>query len=127
MSGSEDRRRRRRRMIIVLFVAALLALATFAFTAANTVPPSKAGDGAGTITGYTVSNVEYTLDAADPANIESVSFTLDDVAGTVKAKLVQASTTYTDCTNTGGNDWSCDVEPDPTVLSVDELRVIATQ
>ena len=39
---------------------------------------------------------------------------------------IAASGTYTDCTNTGGNSWSCDVEPDPTVLSADELRVIAT-
>jgi FlaG/FlaF family flagellin (archaellin) len=127
MSSPNDRRRRRRRTILVLLAAAALSLFTFAFTAANIVPGSRAGDGAGTITGYTVSNVEYALDATNPANIESVSFTLDATAGTVKAKLVQASGTYTDCTNTGGNDWSCDVEPDPTVLSVDELRVIATQ
>lgn len=125
MSGTSDRRRRRR-TILVLFAAAALALATYAFTAANNVPATKAGDGSGAITGYDVTNVAYTLDAANPANIESVSFTLDAVAGTVKAKLVAASTTYTDCTNTGGNDWSCNVEPDPTVLSADELRVIAT-
>ena len=126
MSGTYDRRRRRR-MILVLFAAAALALATYAFTAANIVPGSKAGDGAGAISGYTVSNIAYTLDAANPANIESVAFTLDATAGTVKAKLVAASVTYTDCTNTGGNDWSCNVEPNPTVLSADELRVIATQ
>ena len=126
MSGTIDRRRRRR-MILVLVAAAALALATYAFTAANIVPASKAGDGAGAITGYTVSNIAYQLDATVPANIESVSFDLDAAAGTVKAKLVAASGTYTDCTNTGGNNWSCNVEPDPTVLSADELRVIATQ
>lgn len=126
MSGTIDRRRRRR-MILVLVAAAALALATYAFTAANIVPASKAGDGAGAITGYTVSNIAYQLDGTVPSNIESVSFDLDAVAGTVKAKLVAASGTYTNCTNTGGNSWSCNVEPDPTVLSVDELRVIATQ
>jgi hypothetical protein len=126
MSGTYERRRRRR-MVILLVAAGALALTTYAFTASNVVPGSKAGDGAGAITGYTVSNVEYALDATNPANIESVSFTLDAVAGTVKAKLVAASGTYTDCSNTGGNDWSCNIEPDPTVLSADELRVIATQ
>jgi hypothetical protein len=114
-------------MIIVLVAAAALALATYAFTAANTVPASKAGDGAGAITGYTVSNIEYQLDGADPSLVESVSFDLDDTAGTVKAKLVNATLTFTDCTNAGGNSWLCNIEPDPTVLSVDELRVIATQ
>lgn len=126
MSGPNDRRRRRRRTILLLLAAAALSLFTFAFTAANVVPGTKAGDGAGAITGYTVSNVQYQLDTTNPANIESVSFTLDAVATSVKAKLVAASTTYTTCTNTGGNNWSCDIEPDPTVLSADELRVIAT-
>jgi hypothetical protein len=126
MSGTIDRRRRRR-MIIVLVAAAALALATYAFTATNTVPATKAGDGSGLITGYTVLNVAYQLDGADPANIESVSFDLDAVAGTVKAKLVAGNPVFTDCTNAGGNSWTCNIEPDPTVLSVDELRVIAIQ
>ena len=126
MSGSTDRRRRRRRTILVLLAAAALSLFTFAFTAANVVPGSKAGDGAGAITGYTVSAVAYQLDATDASLIESVSFTLDAAATTVKAKVVAASTTYTACSNTGGNNWSCNIEPDPTVLSADELRVIAT-
>jgi hypothetical protein len=97
-----------------------------AFTAANVVPGTKAGDGAGAITGYTVTNVQYQLDAADASLIESVSFTLDAAATSVRAKVVAASTTYTTCTNTGGNNWSGDINPDPTVLSADELRVIAT-
>ena len=112
MSVPNDRRRRRRRTILIVLAAAGLSLFTFAFTAANIVPGSKAGDGAGTITGYTVSNVQYTLDATKPANIESVAFALDSAAGTVKAKLIAASGTYTDCANTGGNNWSCNIEPD---------------
>jgi hypothetical protein len=32
---------------------------------------------------------------------------------------------YTDCTGVGNN-WTCDIEPDPTVVSANELRVIAT-
>ncbi len=127
MAGTYDRRRRRRRTIIVLVAAAALALATYAFAAANIVPGSRAGDGAGAITGYTVTNIEYQLDAADPATIESVTFDLDAAAGTVKAKLVAGPGAFTDCTSTGGNSWSCNIEPDPTVLSVDELRVIAIQ
>jgi hypothetical protein len=126
MSGSNDRRRRRRRTILVLLAAAALSLFTFAFTAANIVPGSKAGDGAGAITGYTVSNVQYQLDATDPSLIESVSFTLDDAASTVRAKVNAASTTYATCSNPSANNWSCDFATDPTVVSADQLRVIAT-
>ena len=121
------RSRRRRRTAVIIAVAAALAFAAYAFTAANTVPPSNAGDGSGTISGYTVSNIAYTLDAANAVNIESVAFTLDAAATTVKAKVVAASAVYTDCTNTAGNSWSCNIEPDPTVLSADDLRVIAVQ
>ena len=121
------RSRRRRRTAVIIAVAAALAFAAYAFTAANTVPSSQAGDGSGTISGYTVSNIAYTLDSTNAANIESVAFTLDAAAGTVKAKVVAASSTYTDCSNTGGNNWSCDIEPDPSVLAADELRVIAVQ
>jgi len=121
------RSRRRRRTAVIIAVAAALAFAAYAFTAANTVPSSQAGDGSGTISGYTVSNIAYTLDSTNAANIESVAFTLDAAATTVKAKVVAASSTYTDCSNTGGNNWSCDIEPDPSVLAADELRVIAVQ
>ena len=122
----QHRLSRRGRLVASPALVVMLAFAAYAFTAANTVPDTKAGDGNGTISGYTVSNVAYQLEAANPANLESVSFTLDDTAGTVKAKVVASSTTYTDCTNMGGNDWSCDFGTNPTVLSADQLRVIAT-
>ena len=114
----------RRRTVVVVALAAL-ALATFAFTASNTVPGSKAGKGEGAISGYVVSSVAYTLSSSNPATIDSVAFTLDAAATTVKAKVV-ASAGYTDCTVAGGVNVTCNFSPDPTVLSADELSVIAT-
>jgi Tfp pilus assembly protein PilV len=123
---SQNRSRRRRRIAVILAAAAALAFAAYAFTASNTVPTSKAGDGNNTISGYAVTNVAYVL-ASNPATIDKVTFTLDAAAGTVKAKVVSSSSTYADCSNTGGTNWSCDFATDPTVLSADELRVIAVQ
>jgi hypothetical protein len=77
---SLDMPRVRRRTILVVAFAAALALATYAFTASNTVPGSKAGKGEGVISGYTVSNVAYTLATSNPANIDSVAFTLSGAA-----------------------------------------------
>ena len=114
----------RRRMVLVVAFAAALALATYAFTASNTVPGTKAGKGEGAITGYTVSGIAYTL-AANTANIDSVAFTLSASATTVRAKVVQSSSTYTDCTVTGGTNVSCNFSPDVAVLSADELSVVA--
>jgi len=121
-----NRSRRRRRLVLVIAAAAALAFAAFAYTAANTVPDTKAGDGSGTITGYAVSNVAYQLEAADPSNIESASFDLDAAAGTVHARVFTGAG-FTACTNTAGNSWSCDFSPNPTVLSADEFRVIAVE
>ena len=121
-----NRSRRRRRMAVIIAAAAALAFAAYAFTATNTVPATRAGDGAGAITGYTVSNIAYQLEAANPANIDSVSFTLDAAAGTVRVKVVAASATFTSCTG-GPLNWSCDFAANPTVLSADEFRVIAVQ
>ena len=116
---------RRPRLVLAIVAASVLAVAAYAFTASNTVPATKAGKGEGAISGYTVSAVAYTLSTSNPANVDSVSFTLNASATTVKAKLVQASTAYTSCTVTGGTSVSCDFSPDVAVLSADELSVVA--
>jgi hypothetical protein len=119
-------KRFRRRTALVIAAAAALALSTYAFTASNTVPGTKAGQGEGTVTGYTVSNIQYTL-ASNPANIDSVAFTLDSAAGTVRAKLLSGSATYTNCSVSGGTNVTCDFAPDVSVLAADELSVIAVE
>lgn len=88
---------------LLLVVVLLILIGTFyAFAAANTVPASKAGDGSGTISGYTVSDIHYNLNATNPALIDSVTFTLDSapVAGsTIKIRLVNPGGTWYSCTN----------------------------
>jgi hypothetical protein len=97
----------------------------YAFTASNTVPGSSAGAGSGAITGYTVSNVAYTLGTV-PTNMDAVTFTLDKAAGTVKAQ-VQTGGSWYSCSNTSGNNWSCDTtSPQATVQPADQLTVVAT-
>lgn len=120
------RRRRIGRVLIVAVLASLLATGAFGLTAANTVPDSRAGDGAGTVSGYTVSNVDYTLDATDPANIDQVAFDLDaDPSGSdIQVKLVSTGSDWYTCSNTGVS-VTCDTtSPQATVAAVDELRVV---
>jgi hypothetical protein len=116
------------RIIKVLFVIAavgIMAGASYAFAAANTVPATKAGDGNGTISGYTVSNVVYNLNTTDPSTIDSIDFDLSAAAVTAKIKLVAAGSTWYDCVNGSGNSWNCDTTG-AAVSTVDQLRVIAT-
>jgi hypothetical protein len=113
------------KVLVVLMVVVVLAGSAYAFAAANTVPSTQAGDGSGTISGYTVSNVAYNLNSSDPSALDSVDFTLSAAATNVQIKLVSAGSTWYACTVVTGNDWTCDTSG-ATVLSMDELRVVAT-
>ncbi|MFN0094662.1 MAG: hypothetical protein ACKVVT_07770 [Dehalococcoidia bacterium] len=117
-----------------LMAAGLIAggsVAAFAFAAANVVPESGAGDGNDTISGYTITNVEYNLES-NPVFIDSWEFDIAPTDGAaaarvVKAKVVGATTTYVDCTVSSGH-ATCDAPTGTiTVLSTDNLRVIAVQ
>jgi hypothetical protein len=120
------------RLLVLFALMLILATAAYGFAASNTVPGTNAGDGSATISGYTVSAVHYTLNATNPANIDSVSFTVAPAipaGGTVEVKLVAAGTTFKGCTVTGGTSVSC---PSSGTLGVtaaqaDSLQVIAAQ
>ena len=116
----------RSRTLGALVVAAALATGAYAFTATNTVPASSAGSGSGTISGYTVSGIAYTLNATTPSDIDSMTFTLNANASTAKAKIVSGSSTYTACTIAGGVNVTCDFSPDIAITTADQLSVIAT-
>ena len=116
----------RSRTLGTLIVAAALATGAYAFTATNTVPTSSAGAGAGTISGYTVSGIAYTLNATTPSDIDSMTFTLNANATVVKAKIVSGATTYTDCSIAGGVNVTCNFTPDIAITTADQLSVIAT-
>lgn len=105
-----------------LIVSLVFATAAFAFAAANTVPDTTAGDGSGAISGYTVTNVHYNLNATNPGNVDSVAFTIAPTTGTVK---VQLDGTWYDCTNTAGS-VSCTTSG-LTALDATSLRVVAAQ
>lgn len=112
-----------------LALTAALVAGTYAYTAANTVPDSKAGDGSGTVTGYVLSSVHYTLNATDPSKVDAVGFTLDSApaaGSTLKAQLDPAGSWYT-CTNSGTAVTCATTSPQATVLAATQLRVVIAQ
>jgi hypothetical protein len=111
------------RFTTVLVLAGAIVAGTFAFTAANTVPGTHAGDGSGVVSGYTVTNVHYNLNA-NPVTIDSVAFTVDAIppaGSTMKVQLVPAGTWY-DCTNAAAV-LTC-TTTGQTVVPVTTLRVV---
>lgn len=124
--------RRRRRAAIAAAgssLAAVLVLGTFGFTAANTVPATKAGDGSGAVSGFVVSSIKYNLNATSPGNVDSVTFTLDPtppVGSTMKIQLAPAGSWYP-CTNSGANITCGTTSPQATVAAVTNLRIVVAQ
>jgi len=124
------RRSRRARLFVVVLAVTVVALAVYAFSAANTVPGAKVGEGSGTISGYTISTVVYNLNASNPQNIDSVTFNTDSLANTVKIQVVSAGSWYS-CTTTNGpinTAWSCaTTAPQATAAAANNLSVVASQ
>jgi hypothetical protein len=119
-------RRKRNRYLAAAAITAIVAPAAYAFTAANTVPASSAGSGSGAISGYTVSNVAYTLNASNPQNVDQVAFTISPTSGTVKVQVVSGGSWYA-CTNTAGSVTCATTSPQATAAAVNQLTVVAAQ
>jgi len=115
------------RLAAVILLTGVLVAGTYAYTAANTVPASKAGDGSGAVSGYIVSAVHYNLNATSPQNVDSVTFTLDTDpgSGTIKAQ-VDGTNWYT-CSHVTTAVTCNTTSPLATVLGATSLRVIVAQ
>ena len=109
----------------LVLLAIILAAAVYGFAAANTVPDTYAGDGAGTILGYTVSNVAYDLNSdGNPSDIDSVSFTLSAAAGQAFVSF-DGGTTWNTCSISGGTSVTCG-SLNESVAAALSLRVVAS-
>jgi hypothetical protein len=101
--------KRSSRVLFVTLLLFVLAGATYAFAATNTVPPSIAGDGEGGISGFTVSGIEYSVSGFD---ITGVAFELSPAApsgATVQAAIgtsTPVNQALVECSGSGTS-WSC--------------------
>lgn len=114
---------------IALLVAVLgVAAGTYAFTASNTVDPSKAGDGTGNITGYTITAIHYVLNSTNPANVDSFTFTTSSApitGSTIKVKTPSGGSWIT-CGNSGTTVTcpSTGTLSSVTVVSLDTMQIV---
>jgi hypothetical protein len=123
------------KVLAVVIAAMTLSGGAYAFTASNTVSGSPAGMGeSSAVSGYTASNVAWTPDSSNPANISGVSFSLSTVtaATVVYAGSDNGSGTITwsgACTHgaisSGSATYTCTFSSEPTASSVSKLAVSA--
>ena len=82
------------------------------------------------ISGFTITNVTYTLNATNPQNIDQAEFQASptpSTGSTMRIKLVAAGTDWYTCVDplTDGNlDCDTTVGVQATVSAADELRVV---
>jgi len=113
------------KVLVIVIVAFAFASVVTAYAASNTVNVSTAGDGAGNISGYTISDVHYTLDT-DPQNIASVRFTTSPAVpsgSTVKIQLATSGSWYDTCSGQGSTSISCTTSG-ATVNSANSLHIV---
>lgn len=116
----------RPRTFATILLVLILAATIYGFAASNSMPAtSSAGYGETTITGYTVSNVQYRLQAGDPHYIDQVVFTIAPAGvSSVYVGLVNGGTMYS-CTEAAGT-VTCTIPADTiTALAADLLQVSA--
>jgi hypothetical protein len=108
----------------------VLSLVGYAFNATNAVSTSNAGDGSGTISGLAITAVHHTLNTTNPANIDSLTFTINPspatANGTVKVKTPSAGS-WVSC-GFSGTTVTCpsgSALSGVTVASLDNLEVVA--
>ncbi len=111
------------RLFAAMSVAAVLGSVMYALAGSNSVAATSAGAGSGAISGYAVTGIGYTLDSADPANIDSVAFTITPAAASlVKVKL---GGSWYSCTNAAGS-VSCSTSG-ASLADATSLTVVAHQ
>jgi hypothetical protein len=124
------------RVLITAVAVMAIAGGAYAFTASNTVPNTTVGAGSGTVSGFTVTNVHYNLNATSPANIDSLSFTVSPVIPSTSSGKVNVQATlsvggpnaYTCTTNTAGDTVTCaTTSPQLTADKLTGVTVVAAQ
>jgi len=128
----------KKRWAIVFAVIAIVVIAggAYAFTASNTVPATTAGAGAGVVSGYTITNLHYNLNATTPGNVDGLTFTISPaVPSTGTGKVIVSAalstggpTTYTCTTDTAGTTATCaTTSPQLTAALLTGVTVVAAQ
>jgi hypothetical protein len=114
--------------VAALITVGALGFTAYAFTASNTMPATTAaGSGSMAVSGYTITNIDYTLNNANPNNIDQVEFDMNpNTAADATLRLNAGGWTAYACTVAAGH-ATCDttVGTQATVAPTTNLEIIA--
>jgi hypothetical protein len=105
-----------------LALVVLLLLAGTAFAASNSLGASRAGDGTGVVSGFTISGIQWTMEPSNPANMILVRFGLDRPATQVFVRF-SPTDTWRPCFILAGTTAFCVLIPTVPIASIASLEV----
>jgi hypothetical protein len=118
-------------MLFSLVTVAVVFALAYGAAASITVNNSNVGSGSGTVSGFSVSNVTWTLDSSDPTKIDKVEFDIDNTPNTVYAAAFAGSTNVSDwvlCTlNSTKDHATCDWSSNFDSANINSLQVAAAK
>lgn len=117
------------RRLAVLGLFAVLAASAFGFAAANSGPgTTQAGESDDPISGYNISGVQYNLNATNPQQIESVTFSASPAIQATDNVFIQLDGNgWTDCGSLSGTTVTCTLASPVNVLDADNFQLVITQ
>ena len=125
------RRKNRRALLLTAIIAAVVATGAYAYTNSITgVSPPNLGSGSGGITGYTAGTITYTLNAANPTNLDQVAFTLTGATSStvVKIQVVNTTGAWYSCNSASAPSITCNttVGTQATASAANNLTIAAS-
>jgi len=116
------------KVLLIALLAIIVAGGVYGFAAANSVPASAAGYSASVVSGYTITNIVYDLNATDPTLVDKITFLAAPSTGTLVAALAKIQTVtagaWTSCVLVAGTAPSMTVTCTTTGLPIADITAL---
>jgi len=116
------------KVLLIALLAIIVAGGVYGFAAANSVPASAAGYSASVVSGYTITNIVYDLNATDPTLVDKITFLAAPSTGTLVAALAKIQTvtagSWTSCVLVAGTAPSMTVTCTTTGLPIADITAL---
>ena len=114
----------------MIAVTLFLILTAYSFTKANIIQENNSTDETIGISGYTITNIEYTLLASDPSKVRNITLDFipnDSPCEAVDARItVDNGATWITCTCPAADKWACSFTGlnEPGIASISNLQLV---